>query len=114
MRSLATFLQLRDAVLVIERNGRAVLDGIAEVVDADVVTELLPGELLAHDQRVPVKPVKPMNDAFGSARRMFSARVSYWLRCASAVMTMTSERSDGTRVAVSPLSSWNLWMSVKT
>ena len=36
--------------------------------------------------------MKPMKAAFGSALRMFSARVSYWLRCASSVMTMMSSR----------------------
>ena len=30
-------------------------------------------------------PVKARNSAFGSAARMFSASVSYWLRCASSV-----------------------------
>jgi hypothetical protein len=36
-------LQLGDAVLVVERDGRAVFDGVAEVVDADVLAELLDG-----------------------------------------------------------------------
>ena len=45
-------LQLGDAVLVVERDGRAVLDRLAEVVDADVVAEDLAGPLLlALDQR---------------------------------------------------------------
>jgi hypothetical protein len=41
-------------------------------------------------------PVKPMNAALGSAFRMFNASVSYWLRCASSVITMMSDRSDRT------------------
>ena len=36
-------LQLRDAVLVVERDGGAVFDGVSEVVDADVVAELSAG-----------------------------------------------------------------------
>ena len=39
-------------------------------------------------------PVKPMNAALGSALRMLSAKTSYWLRCASSVMTMMSGRSE--------------------
>jgi hypothetical protein len=38
-------------VAVIERDGSAVLDGVAEVVGADVVAELLLSQLLADDQR---------------------------------------------------------------
>ena len=45
-------LQLGNAVLVVQRDRRAVLDRVAEVVDADVVTELLArGLLLTGDQR---------------------------------------------------------------
>ena len=45
-------LQLGDAVLVVERDGGAVLDRVAEVVDRDVVAEHLAGQLLlAGDQR---------------------------------------------------------------
>jgi hypothetical protein len=44
-------LQLGDAILVEQRDGGAVLNGVAEVIDADVVTELLAGQLLADDQR---------------------------------------------------------------
>ncbi len=40
-------LQLGDAVLVEERHGRAVVDRLLEVVDADVIAEDLPGLLLA-------------------------------------------------------------------
>lgn len=39
-------------------------------------------------------PVKPINAALGSALLMFMVKTSYWLRCASSVMTMTSERSE--------------------
>ncbi len=45
-------MELGDPVLVVERHRGAVLDGVAEVVDADVVAELLPGRLLLpRDQR---------------------------------------------------------------
>ena len=44
-------LQLGDAVLVVQRDGSAVFDGVTEVVGADVVAELLPSELLAGYQR---------------------------------------------------------------
>ena len=40
-------LKLGDAVLVVERDGGTVLDGVSEVVDADVVTELPLGQLLS-------------------------------------------------------------------
>ncbi len=40
--------------------------------------------------------MKAMKAAFGSAVRMFRARMSYWLRCASSVMTMMSERREST------------------
>lgn len=39
---------------------------------------------------------------------MLSASVSYWLRCASSVRTITSGRSH----SVSGV--WNFWISVKT
>ena len=35
-------LQLGNTVLVVQRNGRTVGDGVAEVIDTDVVAELLP------------------------------------------------------------------------
>ena len=44
-------LQFGDAVLVVERDGGAVFDGLAEVVDADVVAEDIAGLLLPDDQR---------------------------------------------------------------
>jgi hypothetical protein len=44
-------LKLRDAVLVEQRHGRAVVYGLLEIVDADVVAEDLLGLLFAHDQR---------------------------------------------------------------
>ena len=44
-------LELGDPVLVVERDGGAVLDGVTEVVDRDVVAELLAGQLLAVDER---------------------------------------------------------------
>ena len=37
-----------------------------------------------------------MKAAFGSAARMLAARMSYWLRCASSVMTMMSLRVEST------------------
>ena len=47
---------------------------------------------------------------------MFSANVSYWLRCASSVITITSWRSESTGICVSPaaLSMRNFWISVNT
>ena len=44
-------LQFRRAVLVEQRHGGAVLDGLLEVVDRDVVAENFLGALLAGDQR---------------------------------------------------------------
>jgi hypothetical protein len=41
-------------------------------------------------------PVKPMKAAFGRALRMLAAKMSYWLRCASSVMTMMSDRVEST------------------
>ena len=60
--------------------------------------------------------MKPMKAALGSALRMFSASVSYWLRCASSVITITSWRSESTGICVSPaaLSMRNFWISVNT
>ena len=84
-------LQLGDAVLVVERDGGAVLDGVAEVVDADVVAELLAGQLLPGDQRC---AGEAHEGSIGKRRRMLSASVSYWLRCASSVITMMSSRSE--------------------
>jgi len=43
-------LQLRDAVFVVERDGRAVGHGLLEVIDADIIAEDLPCLFLAHDQ----------------------------------------------------------------
>ena len=43
VEALVDELQLGDPVLVVERDGRAVLDRVAEVVDRDVVAELLAG-----------------------------------------------------------------------
>ena len=42
-------LKLRDAVLVVERDGGAIGDGVPKVVDRHVVAEYLPGLLLAGD-----------------------------------------------------------------
>ena len=44
-------LQLRRAVLVEERHGRAVLDGLLEVVDGNVIAEHLLRPFLAGDER---------------------------------------------------------------
>src|SRR3546814_2807446 len=49
-------LQLGDAVLVVPRDGGAVLDGVTEVVDRHVVAELLAGHLLALDERCAGEP----------------------------------------------------------
>ena len=38
-------------------------------------------------------PVKPMNDALGSARRMLRANLPACVRCASSEITMMSSRS---------------------
>ena len=43
-----------------------------------------------------------MKAALGSAPRMFSASVSYWLRCASSVITMMSERLGQLGIALAP------------
>lgn len=53
-------------------------------------------------------PVNARNVAFGSAARMLTASVSYWLRCASSVSTITSVRSHSRSLV------WNLWTSVNT
>ena len=37
-------------------------------------------------------PVKPMNEALGSARRMLRANLPAWVRWASSEMTMMSSR----------------------
>ena len=58
--------------------------------------------------------MKPMKAAFGRALRMFSARVSYWLRWASSVMTMMSERSESFGIASRPARCRNFWIRVKT
>ena len=44
-------LELGDAVLVVERNRRVVLDRLTKVVDADVISEDLFGLLFADHQR---------------------------------------------------------------
>ena len=44
-------LQFRRAVLVEQRHGSAVLDGLLEVVDRYVITEHFPGAFLARNQR---------------------------------------------------------------
>ena len=49
-------LQLGDAVLVVERDGGPVGDGVAEVVDRHVVAEHPPGLLLAGDERCAGEP----------------------------------------------------------
>ena len=51
VEGLVDELELGDAVLVVERDGRAVRDRVAEVVDRDVVAELALRELLADDER---------------------------------------------------------------
>jgi hypothetical protein len=80
-------LQFGDAVLVVERDGGAVLHRLLEVVDADVIAEDL---RVRSSPAISGVPVKPMKAALGRALRMLSASVSYWLRCASSVMTMMS------------------------
>ena len=55
--------------------------------------------------------MKPMNAALGRAFRMFNAKVSYWLRWASSVMTMMSDLSESFGYA-SPFSVRNFWISV--
>ena len=57
--------------------------------------------------------MKPRNPAFGRALRMLSASVSYWVRWASSVMTITSSRSETTG-CVSPRSVRNFWIRVNT
>ncbi len=58
-----------------------------------------------------------MNEAFGSASRMWRAKPSmksYWLRCASSAITTMLRRSESTGCR-SPFSSGkNFWMVVKT
>jgi hypothetical protein len=58
--------------------------------------------------------VKPMNAAFGRACRMFRASVSYWVRWASSVITITSSRSESTGMVSSAPIVRNLWISVNT
>ena len=58
-------------------------------------------------------PVKARNDALRRAVRMFRARVSYWLRWASSVMTMMSSRCESTGCS-SPRSVRNFWIRVNT
>jgi hypothetical protein len=98
-------LQLGRAVLVEQRHRRAVLHRLLEVVNRYIIAEDLLGALLPAMSGV---PVKARNIALGSAARMLSANVSYWLRCASSVSTITSERS----VSISGV--WNLCTSVNT
>ncbi len=43
-------MQFGDAVLVVERNGRPILDRLAEIIDRDVIAEHLAGLLLARHQ----------------------------------------------------------------
>ena len=52
--------------------------------------------MLQHFPLIRGVPVKAINEAWGRAVRIFSASVSYWLRCASSVMTMISDRSVST------------------
>ena len=61
-------------------------------------------------------PVKPMNEAFGSASRMCRAKPSmksYWLRCASSAMTTMFRRSESGGCFPPFSSGKNLWMVVK-
>ena len=98
-------LQLGRAVLVIERHRGAVLDRLLEVVDRDVVAENLLRPFVARDQR---RTGESEEERLRQPARMFIASVSYWLRCASSVNTITSGRSH----SISDV--WNLWISVNT
>ena len=51
-------LQLGHTILVVERDGGTVRDGVPEVVDRHVVAEHLPGLLLASDERCAGEPQK--------------------------------------------------------
>src|SRR4051812_19307335 len=82
-------LRLGDTVLVVERDRRAVLDRLAEIVDADVVAEDLPCLLLPGHER---RAGKPDERRVRQRVTMFIAKMSYWLRCALSVITMISGR----------------------
>ena len=111
VEALVDDLQLGDPVLVEERDRRAVLDRVAEVVGRDVVAEDLARALdLARDQR---RAREAEEARVRQRRRMLSASVEYWLRCASSVITITSSRSEQTGIS-SPCSGRNLWIRVKT
>ena len=85
-------MEFWDAVLVVERDGVAVIHRLLEVVDARRSRRR--PRLVRSSPAISGVPVKPMKAAFGRAFRMFSAKVSYWLRCASSVMTMMSALSE--------------------
>ena len=66
-------------------------------------------------------PVNPRKQAFGSARRMFAARLRYCVRWASSTMTKTlaaSDRVGCTDALPAPppgaVISWNFWIVVIT
>jgi hypothetical protein len=98
VEALIDDLQLGDPVLVEERDRRAVLDRVAEVVGRHVVAEHLASALgLALDQR---RAREPEEAGVGQGAALLRARVAYWLRCASSVITITSSRSEQTGISL--------------
>lgn len=87
-------LKLRYTVLIVERDSRTIVYSLLEIVDTYIVTEDLSSPSSPTIRGVPVKPMKA---AWGRAFLMFWANMSYWLRCASSVMTIMSERSESSR-----------------
>lgn len=109
--ALVDDLQLGDPVLVEQRNRRPVLDRVEEGVGRDVSPKT--SRVRCSSPAINGVPVKPRKLALGSARRMFSASVEYWVRWASSVMTMMSSRAEQTGMASSGAVR-NLWIKVNT
>jgi len=74
--------------IVVERDGRIVFYRTLEIIGGDIVAKHAAGDLIVLEQWRTGEA-----DALGRALRMFSAKVPYWVRCASSVMTMMSSRS---------------------
>ena len=93
-------LDLRQPAFVVDADRGPVLDGLLDVVNVDVFAEDLDGVLVSVSIGV---PVKPMNEAFGRASRMWRAKPSmksYWLRWASSAITTTLRSVGQLRVLV--------------
>ena len=94
-------LELRDAVLVVERARSRGRRSTPRSCRSRRSRRTPRGS--APRPAISGVPVKPRNPAFGRALRMLSARVSYWVRCASSVMTITSSRSEITGMGLALL-----------